>query len=563
MSELRRLIVRHRHVAPMVAALLAGTDAAVTIRDADGELVLDRAGEAAGAERHEVVVDGDVLGSVEGGRIARGIAAVLAYAAARERDKRSLAGEALERYRELSLIYDVAATIGAHTDLVDIASTATAELGRLPHDARAFLLLVDDAGDLRPVAGARGPDGPIREARAGAGIVGVAAADGVAELVEDAAADGRATATERSAGSLVVAPLRAADATIGVLGATSTSGPFRASDLKVVTAIAALAGPAIARALADDGAGRGGRREPDGSGGLSVAREADAAAQAALEEDLRRRLAELAAINAIGIAIGSTLDVDELPARGLAEIVDRLGFGRGLVVIVDPETGLLGDGRLAGGSPGDEAAIGALRVATDDQDSPLAAIARADGPLLFRDVDPAADGEGAVLASALGGTGFVGTPLVTQGRVVGVLVVRDARNGRPIEPTDGPLLYTVGSQVAGAIESARLYAALEAQNRALEARVAERTADLAAATVEAQAARAVAEDANEAKSRFLANVSHELRTPLTSVVGFAKLNRRRLDDVVFPAVPPGTHGSTAPCARSPRRSRSSSPRATG
>ena len=39
MSELRRLIVRHRHVAPMVSALLAGTDAAVTIRD--GRAVLD------------------------------------------------------------------------------------------------------------------------------------------------------------------------------------------------------------------------------------------------------------------------------------------------------------------------------------------------------------------------------------------------------------------------------------------------------------------------------------------------------------------------------------------
>ena len=48
MSELRRLIVRHRHVAPMVSALLAGTDAAVTIRDAEGE-VDPRAGRDGGA----------------------------------------------------------------------------------------------------------------------------------------------------------------------------------------------------------------------------------------------------------------------------------------------------------------------------------------------------------------------------------------------------------------------------------------------------------------------------------------------------------------------------------
>ena len=81
MSELRRLIVRHRHVAPMVSALLAGTDAAVTIRDAEGEVVLERDGTGAGEGRHEVAVEGEVLGTVEGGRAARGIAAVLAYAA--------------------------------------------------------------------------------------------------------------------------------------------------------------------------------------------------------------------------------------------------------------------------------------------------------------------------------------------------------------------------------------------------------------------------------------------------------------------------------------------------
>ena len=67
----------------------------------------------------------------------------------------------------------------------------------------------------------------------------------------------------------------------------------------------------------------------------------------------------------------------------------------------------------------------------------------------------------------------------------------------------------------------------------------ERTAALAAAIEEAQAARATAEEASATKSAFLSSVSHELRTPLTSVVGFSRLIRRRLDEVVFPAVPAG------------------------
>ncbi len=269
MSELRRLIVRHRHVAPMVAALLASVDAAVTIRDGEGAVILERGGPAGTgpqdlAVRQDVVVDGDMLGWVEGGRAARGIAAVLAYAAARERDKRSLANEALERYRELSLIYDLAATIGGSDAVEPVVHAAVTELSRLPHDARGFVLLTDaDGGTLRTAPGADGEGGPIAQARAGVGIVGEAAVSGGSELVEDTGADPRATGPERDGGSLVVAALRAGDVILGVVGATATGGPFRSADLKVVTAIAALAGPAIGRALgvvtgprsADDHAG--------------------------------------------------------------------------------------------------------------------------------------------------------------------------------------------------------------------------------------------------------------------------------------------------------------------
>jgi signal transduction histidine kinase len=242
-----------------------------------------------------------------------------------------------------------------------------------------------------------------------------------------------------------------------------------------------------------------------------------------------QRLAELMTLNELGLVVSSTLDRDELLDGALSAVTRHLRFDRALILLVDPERQVLTGGRSVGGRPEMAARIAELELSIDLEAALLPRIARADGPLLFRDVDHDPDEGNREFAQLLEVTSFLGTPLVTKGRTVGVLAVDNRVTGRDVLPGDGPLLYTVGSLIAGGIENARLYAELEDQKDALEQRVIERTADL----VEA---RRVAEAATETKSRFLSNVSHELRTPLTSVVGFSKLISKRLTDVVFPAV---------------------------
>ncbi|HQV60693.1 MAG TPA: response regulator, partial [Chitinophagaceae bacterium] len=80
------------------------------------------------------------------------------------------------------------------------------------------------------------------------------------------------------------------------------------------------------------------------------------------------------------------------------------------------------------------------------------------------------------------------------------------------------LLTTIASSVGVALNNATLFE------------------DVKLAKMEAEAASNAAEKANEAKSAFLSTVSHELRTPLTSVLGFAKIIRKRLDEKIFPIV---------------------------
>ncbi len=106
---------------------------------------------------------------------------------------------------------------------------------------------------------------------------------------------------------------------------------------------------------------------------------------------------------------------------------------------------------------------------------------------------------------------YLGVPIPVEDSVIGVLSVQSIQQESRFDEQDKNLLKTIAINVGIALHNAELYE-------------------------EAKEAKAKAEDANEAKSAFLSTVSHELRTPLTSVLGFAKIIRKRLEDKIFPAV---------------------------
>lgn len=70
---------------------------------------------------------------------------------------------------------------------------------------------------------------------------------------------------------------------------------------------------------------------------------------------------------------------------------------------------------------------------------------------------------------------------------------------------------------------------LRLNNQNMEMLVNERTAELKLAYAELK-------QLDETKSNFLSTVSHELRTPLTSILGFAQLIQRKLENIIFPEV---------------------------
>ena len=113
---------------------------------------------------------------------------------------------------------------------------------------------------------------------------------------------------------------------------------------------------------------------------------------------------------------------------------------------------------------------------------------------------------------------YLGVPIPVGDENIGVLSVQSTEHENRFNENDLRLLSTIASSVGVALNNATLFE------------------DVKLAKMEAEASGKAAEKANEAKSAFLSTVSHELRTPLTSVLGFAKIIRKRLEEKIFPIV---------------------------
>lgn len=130
--------------------------------------------------------------------------------------------------------------------------------------------------------------------------------------------------------------------------------------------------------------------------------------------------------------------------------------------------------------------------------------------------------------------------------IIGKISGENLKQRAPVEDiqSEAGQLARAFNRMLDELESAWLK--YEEINRTLEKRIKVRTHELTREIAERRKIEEALRESNEQlkqldnlKTEFISTVSHELRTPMTSVLGFAKICRRKLDNAVLPALGSG------------------------
>jgi GAF domain-containing protein len=218
-------------------------------------------------------------------------------------------------------------------------------------------------------------------------------------------------------------------------------------------------------------------------------------------QDLTRSVGELQALNEVGQAISSTLDLQAVLSTIVARATHLSGTDAGVIYEYDDQREIF----LPRATAHLEAEIVETMLATPVRkgEGATGRLAEAPEPIQVPDI-LAAPAESRVRGALVqaGYRALLAIPLVREGHLIGGLTVIRRATGA-FAPGTIELLQTFATQSSLAIQNARLFREIEEKSRQLEV-------------------------ASQHKSEFLANMSHELRTPLNAIIGFSEVLTDRM-----------------------------------
>jgi HD-GYP domain-containing protein (c-di-GMP phosphodiesterase class II) len=187
--------------------------------------------------RVPVYFSGSVIAWLIAPQYAEVLAVNLEGLIALEMEKKALATDALEMYREINLLFHLHEVVGTSLNPIEVCDTLTAEVQRLINCEACMIFLGDGCGENEQLQVAAGGTPRHRNVlKTGEGIVGHVFAKGGSDIYNHIERDAHFSG-ETDYPAMMCVPLKTNDARLGVMIAAGT-GPFNANDLKLLTTLA-------------------------------------------------------------------------------------------------------------------------------------------------------------------------------------------------------------------------------------------------------------------------------------------------------------------------------------
>ncbi len=243
-------LLNKKEVVSWLREILVSLDAPIRIEDDQGIEIMSTSSLVL-PQKYPVTFSGECLGWVLGNEKAATVAHLLNYLVNQDAEKRTLATETLEKYKEINLLYTLSGKISACLELTEIANLVLEEAQRMIQADHGSLMLVNEATESLEIVAAFGEGSPPKiSLKSGAGIAADVVANQRAEVINDLDQDPRFIKGKRNIYALICVPLVIKNRVFGVINISHTEViQYTAADLKLMMAIASQAAAAIENAL--------------------------------------------------------------------------------------------------------------------------------------------------------------------------------------------------------------------------------------------------------------------------------------------------------------------------
>ncbi len=220
-------------------------DGPIGILDKDGQLLF---GENSNSQyKFPIQLAEDLFGWIIGSDKGIFVASLLSYLLGKELEKKQLAHETLDKYKEITLLYDMSEKITAKLNREEVVQLILEEVKKLIKGDNVSIMLQEKGSETLKVTASK-KQGKLDDIKfkPGEGIAGNVFQSGKAEIINDVLSDSRFIKGKYKISSMMCAPLKTKSEVFGIINLSSQEPiSYTARDLRLFTTLTSQAAIAL------------------------------------------------------------------------------------------------------------------------------------------------------------------------------------------------------------------------------------------------------------------------------------------------------------------------------